>query len=170
MCGVYGITDNNPSLVKKLIKKSAHRGPDGNSIWANNNLTLGHNLLSITSKPNEGKQPWVSEKGNVLVYNCEIFNYLELISKFKNKFVPKTSCDTELLSWLLDNYSCEEVICNIIDSMHAFVFFNKKTNELILSRDHVGIKQLYFAENKNRLELFFNILSYSSISFSNQSK
>ena len=149
MCGIFGITEKNTSLIEKMIHQCSHRGPDGNSIWSNNDLTFGHNLLSITSKPIDGAQPYITPKGNVLTYNGEIFNYNYLIKKFKNKFTPKTSCDTEILGWLLDNYSYQEVICNQIDSMHAFVFFNKSKNEIILSRDHVGIKPLYFSEIKS---------------------
>lgn len=149
MCGIFGITENNKSLVKNMINRCAHRGPDGNSIWSNEYLTLGHNLLAITSKPEDGVQPHTTNNGNILTYNGEIFNYNQLVNKFKNKFIPKSTCDTELLGWLLDNFRYEEVICNLIDSMHAFVFFNKNKNEIVLSRDHVGIKPLYFAEVKN---------------------
>ena len=149
MCGIYGITEKNTKLIENIISKCSHRGPDGSSVWSNNNLTLGHNLLSITSKPEDGAQPYITNKKNVLTYNGEIFNYNDLINKFKNKYLPKTSCDTELLGWLLDNFSYEEVICNLLDSMHAFVFFNKERNEIVLSRDHVGIKPLYFSEVKS---------------------
>ena len=121
MCGIYGITENNKALIKYIINKCSHRGPDGFDIYNDNHITLGHNLLSITSNPIEGKQPWVSERGNILIYNGEIFNYNELIKNFKNTFLPKTTCDTELLSWLLDNYSYEDVISNFIDSMHSLV-------------------------------------------------
>ena len=74
MCGIFGVTENNPQLVKSIIKKCSHRGPDGSSIWSNDNLTLGHNLLSITSKPEDGTQPFITNKGNVLTYNGEVFN------------------------------------------------------------------------------------------------
>ena len=103
----------------------SHRGPDNSSIWHTDGLTLGHNLLSITSTPNLGKQPFKTAKGNVLIYNGEIFNYSSLLNKFKNKFVPKTSCDTELLGWLLDNFNYQEVVTNTIDSMHSFVFITQ---------------------------------------------
>ena len=149
MCGIYGTTEYNPDLVSEIINKCSHRGPDGQSIWSNNSLTLGHNLLSITSSPDDGRQPYVSSRGNVLIYNGELFNYNDLIKRFKDRFNPKSSCDTELLAWLLDNYSYEEVLSKLIDSMHAFVFFNKSKNEIILSRDHAGIKPLYFSEYKN---------------------
>ena len=149
MCGIFGITENNPNLIKNIINKCQHRGPDGSDIYTADNLTLGHNLLSITSDPKNSKQPWISPKKNVLIYNGEIFNYNELIQKYKNKFVPKSTCDTELLSWLLDQNSYEHVIQNVIDSMHSFVFYNKDKNELILSRDHAGIKPLYFSTIKS---------------------
>ena len=77
----------------------------------------------------------------------ERFLIIMIINKFKNKYLPKTSCDTELLGWLLDNLVTKKlyVLC---DSMHAFVF-NKERNEIVLSRDHVGIKPLYFSEVKS---------------------
>ena len=75
MCGIFGITENNCSLVSTMIDKCSHRGPDGSSVWSNNYLTLGHNLLSITSNPKDGAQPYFTDKGNVLTYNGEIFNY-----------------------------------------------------------------------------------------------
>ncbi len=145
MCGIYGITERNEKIIKSIIKKCSHRGPDGSDVFVRDNITLGHNLLSITSKPNEGKQPWVSESGNVLVYNGEIFNYNDLVDTYKDKFFPKTTCDTELLSWLFDNISYEKVISTLIDSMHSIAWYNNSNNELILSRDHAGIKPLYFA-------------------------
>lgn len=146
MCGIYGVTSKNESIVKKMIDNCSHRGPDGQKTISNEDVTLGHNLLSITSSPSEGVQPFYSEiNSNMLTYNGEIFNYVELIKKFSNRFKPKTSCDTELLFWLLNNFSYEEVVCNLIDSMHAFAFYNSDKKELVLSRDHVGIKPLYFS-------------------------
>ena len=149
MCGIFGITENNEELIRNLIKTCSYRGPDASDIFLNDNLTLGHNLLSITSNPQQGKQPWITPKNNVLVFNGEIFNYNDLKINFKNKFLPKTTCDTELLSWLLDEFSYEFVIKELLDSMHSFVFFNKANNEIVLSRDHVGIKPLFFANTKS---------------------
>ena len=126
MCGIFGITEQNPKLIKEIINKCHHRGPDGSDIFYTENLTLGHNLLSITSGPKDGKQPWVSHKKNVLIYNGEIFNYKDLLKKYKKMFLPKTTCDTELLSWLLDHNPYEHVIKNVIDSMHSFVFYNRQ--------------------------------------------
>lgn len=151
MCGIYGVSEDNVKLVDSLIKASSHRGPDSSGIWSNAQVTLGHNLLAITDSPESSNQPVVSEQGNVLIYNGEIFNYNELKKRFSNQFSPKTNCDTELLLWLLENKSLEDITDNLIDSMHAFVFYNKKNNTLVLSRDHAGIKPLYFSHINGRL-------------------
>ena len=132
MCGIYGITEKNPKIIREIINTCSHRGPNGFDIFSTKSLTLGHNLLSITSNSADGKQPWKSSKENILIYNGEIFNYKELLLRYKNKFFPKTTCDTELLSWLLDEYPYEEVIQNIIDSMHSFVFYNKTSQRPFL--------------------------------------
>jgi len=142
MCGIYGITKNNPELIKSYINTCSYRGPDGSDVWADEHITLGHNLLAITSEPSQGRQPWITNKGNVLIYNGEIFNYQDLITQ--HNFQPKTSCDTELLAHLLDTQGkhCVE----LIDSMHAFVYYDKTAKTITLSRDHAGIKPLYYAE------------------------
>ena len=142
MCGIYGISKKDRTLIQGYIDTCYYRGPDGQDIWNDDHVTLGHNLLSITSEASQGKQPWITDKGNVLVYNGEIFNYQELVDQ--HNFTPKTSCDTELLAFLLDKFGVEAV--KQIDSMHAFAYYDRETKNIILSRDHVGIKPLFYAE------------------------
>ena len=152
MCGIYGITDNNPKLIKDYINTCSHRGPDGSKVWSSpdNNLTLGHNLLSIMGHPNDSIQPWKTPAGNYLIYNGEIFNYYELRDKYRAKgFVGETGCDTELLAWGLDTFGID--FTDEIDSMHGFAYYKKQNQELWLSRDHAGIKPLYYAEIRQGL-------------------
>jgi len=143
MCGIYGITEHNPKFIEKYIETCKHRGPDGSHIWATDKVTLGHNLLSIMSDPKQSQQPWTTPKGNRLVYNGEIFNYHELKEKH-HKFVDTSGCDTELLAWGLDKHGLDFI--DELDSMHGFAYYNKEKNTIILSRDHAGIKPLYYAE------------------------
>ena len=143
MCGIYGITDKNPEFIKQYIEICKHRGPDGSDIWTSDHVTLGHNLLSIMAEPNKSQQPWETPKGNRLVYNGEIFNYNELVKKYKN-FTSSTGCDTELLAWGLDEHGINFI--NEIDSMHGFAYYDLQGNTITLSRDHAGIKPLYYAE------------------------
>ena len=148
MCGIYGITDKNKDWITSYIKKCHYRGPDMSEIFCDENITLGHNLLSITDTPLQGAQPWKTLKGNILIYNGEIFNYIELLKRYKN-FKPKTNCDTELLAWGLDKYGINFI--NEIDSQHAFALWVPKEKLLYLSRDHAGIKPLYYSVTKGVL-------------------
>ena len=137
MCGIYGITDHEPTFIQEYINTCKHRGPDGSKVWwdPNNKVTLGHNLLSIMANPSLSTQPWKTPKGNVLVYNGEIFNYYELKEKYKGKgFAGITGCDTELLAWGLDSFGLD--FLDEIDSMHGFAYYKIKEDEIWLSRDH----------------------------------
>ena len=147
MCGIYGITKKDIDLIQNYINVCSYRGPDGSDIWADDYITLGHNLLAITSEPTQGRQPWITDKGNVLIYNGEIFNYQELVTAYNLQ--PKTSCDTELLAHLLDTQDMQSV--KLIDSMHAFVYYDRTAKTITLSRDHAGIKPLFYAETSDGL-------------------
>ena len=148
MCGIYGITARDPEFINQYINKCKHRGPDGQSVWHDDTVTLGHNLLSIMADPSVSKQPWRTPKGNILTYNGEIFNYYELKERYKN-FKDTTGCDTELLAWGLDTYGLNFI--DEIDSMHGFAYYDINKKEIILSRDHAGIKPVYYAETKEGL-------------------
>ena len=103
---------------------------------------MAHPQLSI--------QPWKTPKGNTLVYNGEIFNYHELKETYKGKgFAGITGCDTELLAWGLDEFGLD--FLDKLDSMHGFAYYDKRKQTLCLSRDHAGIKPLYYAHVKQGL-------------------
>ena len=144
MCGIYGITDNDTAFIKKYLEVCSHRGPDGSNVWACDQITLGHNLLGIMTDPTQSQQPWITPKGNRLVYNGEIFNYNELLEKYEKNFNNTTGCDTELLAWGLDEYGTDFI--DEIDSMHGFAYYDIASQKIILSRDHAGIKPLYYAQ------------------------
>lgn len=143
MCGIYGITANDTAFIEKYIEVCKHRGPDGSNVWTSDTVTLGHNLLSIMADPDRSQQPWLTPKGNRLVYNGEIFNYKELLEKYTN-FNNTTDCDTELLAWGLDEYGIEFI--DEIDSMHGFAYYDVSAKTITLSRDHAGIKPLFYSE------------------------
>jgi len=143
MCGIYGITAKDPEFIHNFIEVCKHRGPDGESVWTSDEVTLGHNLLSIMADPGNSQQPWKTPKGNMLVYNGEIFNYYELKEKYKD-FTDTTGCDTELLAWGLDKFGLDFI--DDIDSMHGFAYYEIDKKQITLSRDHAGIKPVYYAE------------------------
>lgn len=154
MCGIYGITTGDQKFINDYMHTCNHRGPDGAhkievvNKKSGNTVTLGHNLLSIMSEPGKSQQPWLTPKHNYLVYNGEIFNYYELKNKYK-EFVDTTGCDTELLAWGLDKFGLSFV--DEIDSMHGFAYYEVNKDTLTLSRDHAGIKPVYYAQIKEGL-------------------
>jgi len=154
MCGIYGITTSDQHFINDYMHICKHRGPDGGSKIeivnkkSGNTVTLGHNLLSIMAEPKKSLQPWRTPKGNTLIYNGEIFNYMELKEKYL-AFKDTTGCDTELLAWGLDKFGLKFI--DEIDSMHGFAYYEPDKDTITLSRDHAGIKPLYYAEIKEGL-------------------
>ena len=154
MCAIHGIVDVKPELMMKMVKTAHHRGPDGNSIFKDNYITLGHNLLSIVGKVEDGKQPYEHENC-VLVYNGEIYNYKDLEHNSKN--------DTEALAKGLKNEGWE--FLKKCDGMFALAFYNKTTKELILARDTNGTKPLYYGYIKDKLYFSSEIKSLLECGF-----
>ena len=154
MCAIHGIVDVKPELMMKMVKAAHHRGPDGNGIFEDDYITLGHNLLSIVGQVEEGKQPYHYEDC-VLVFNGEIYNYKDLSHN------PKT--DTEALAKGLKKEGWS--FLKKCDGMFALAFYNKTTKELILARDTNGTKPLYYGNLKDKLYFSSEIKSLLECGF-----
>lgn len=150
MCGIAGIfnyqSSNEPSAernVKKMLSVIHHRGPDESGIYLNQNVSLGSVRLSIIDL-SSGQQPLCDESERYwIVYNGEIFNYLELKTELKKKGIRfKTNCDTEVVVQMYAYYgsSC----LNRFNGQFAFCIWDKQKKELFLARDRVGIRPLFF--------------------------
>lgn len=151
MCGIHGITSNNPDLVRKMIKLSSHRGPDGHGLYQDNDITLGHNLLSITGlNVEEGHQPWILPD-SVLVYNGEIYNHEELEKGLSVESL-RTETDTEILAHGLAEEGHEFI--RKLDGMYAIAHYDKEVGTLCLARDSFGSKPLYYSVLKNNRIVF----------------
>ena len=127
-----------------------HRGPDGFGYYFQNNIGLGHRRLSIIDI-SEGNQPMHnSEKTISVVFNGEIYNYIELRSdllKLGHKF--KTNSDTEVI---IKSYEEWGVNCqNKFNGMWAFALWDDNKKQLFLSRDRIGEKPLIYSSYKNSL-------------------
>jgi asparagine synthase (glutamine-hydrolysing) len=139
MCGIHGFLWNNQQQIDEMIRIAHHRGPDGNGSWSDQNITLGHNLLSIVDEVTPSTQPWI-HNNLVLVYNGEIYNYKELRATINYEF--KTNTDTEVLAAGLEQYGTEFLYR--LDGMFAFACYNTVTKKLLLARDSNGAKPLYY--------------------------
>lgn len=152
MCGIVGIIRRGKSdLIPELrsaLRKLTHRGPDDNGLWCSTTVRkgdpfdvgLGHVRLSIIDLSSKGRQPMVDNTGTVIVYNGEIYNYLELRQELISlAYDFKTNTDTEIILAAYRQWgeSCVERFIG----MWAFAIWNGE--RLFLSRDRLGKKPLY---------------------------
>jgi len=142
MCAINGFNFRDKGLILKMNKITAHRGPDGTGVFVDENISLGHNRLSIIDLSKQAGQPMKSYDGKqVIVFNGEIYNFKDL-KKGLNDYPFKTNSDTEVIlaAYRKWGYKCLEKFNGIF----AFAIWDNFKRELFLARDHVGVKPLYY--------------------------
>jgi len=149
MCGILGSCFNtDKDKFNSSLELLAHRGPDSQNMLMFQNILLGHTRLSIIDLDKQSNQPMEMDD-YVLVFNGEIYNYLELkeeLLSLGHKFL--TSSDTEVL---LKAYSQWGEDCvEKFNGMWAFALFDKKKTSLFISRDRFGVKPLYYILDEHR--------------------
>jgi asparagine synthase (glutamine-hydrolysing) len=145
MCGIAGIIgfNNCTNNLKDMLVAMNHRGPDDRGIFVEERVALGHNRLSIIDLSQAGHQPMTSQNGNLtIVFNGEIYNYLELRELLPSNTVLRSSTDTEVILELWNIYGPD--ILAKLRGMFAFAIMDNNTKKLVLARDHMGIKPLYY--------------------------
>lgn len=149
MCGIVGFThqdhpDTALETLSGMLFPLRHRGPDGQGIFSNNRIALGHARLAIIDLSG-GKQPRCdSATGNALVFNGEIYGYKKWADYLLSKGATLADhSDTEVLFQFLGQDSLENVL-EKIDGMFAFAFYQGNTGELFLVRDRFGEKPLFY--------------------------
>jgi asparagine synthase (glutamine-hydrolysing) len=149
MCGIAGIYNSSRFLTLNESSLSLdsiyHRGPDAQKIYFDNICVLGSTRLNILD-PNGGKQPFIYNDRFILVFNGQIYNHLVLRKKMKN-FKWNTRSDTETVIQLLINFGPK--ILNEFEGMFALAFYDNNKKELIIARDKIGEKPLFYYKNSN---------------------
>jgi len=155
MCGIAGVVSNNcsedyESLLREMLGVLRHRGPDSAGIFVNNSAGLGHVRLSIIDL-NSGDQPIHNEDRSIwIVFNGEIFNYPKLREDLKlkgHRFYTKT--DTEVLVHLYEEKGCK--LFDDLNGQFAFALWDNNKKTLLLGRDRVGIRPLFYYLKNKRL-------------------
>jgi len=146
MCGILGgIGAESNHFVVENIHNLHRRGPDSNNhVILENGLSLGATRLAMTDPHPRSNQPMIDIlTKNVLVFNGEIYNYKILREKLINRNIKfNTESDTEVLLKYLSEFSADG-ICEL-EGMFAFAFYDYKRNVLIIARDFLGKKPLYY--------------------------
>ncbi len=155
MCGIAGIIrfDGRPVFeqeVRDMCGAMVHRGPDDEGVYIGDGVGLGHRRLSIIDL-HSGHQPVSNEDGSVwIVFNGEIYNYQELRRDLlRNGHTFRTNGDTETIVHLYEELGprCVERL----RGMFAFAIWDTRRREVLLARDRMGIKPLYYAEQNGEL-------------------
>ncbi len=148
MCGIAGyISDTKPTkkIIKAMTDRISHRGPDGEGFYVDDKIALGHRRLAILDLTT-GDQPIYSEnKDVVIVYNGEVYNFLELKEELKDKYKFVTKGDTEVILHGYEEWGHDVV--KKLRGMYSFAIWDTKTKELFCARDCWGIKPFYYYQN-----------------------
>ena len=151
MCGIVGVikksepvTPLNEANLQKVVSGISYRGPDGFGIWKSEYEILGHRRLSIIDLSEDAAQPFeIAEKGLIIVFNGEIYNYREIREKLiSHGYSFRSSSDTEVILLAYDCYGVE--FLQHLRGMFAFCILDQKNKTAVLARDPAGEKPLYY--------------------------
>ncbi len=155
MCGISGIYNFNGepvqnSQIESMNRLIHHRGPDGKGAYIKGNIGLGNTRLAIIDLREEANQPmYDSDNRYVIVYNGEIFNYVELRKELLSKgYKFNNNSDTEVILNCYKEYG--EDCLHRLNGMWAFAIWDTKEKTLFCSRDRYGIKPFYFYKDNKR--------------------
>ena len=167
MCGIAGLCnwgDNWQQNIEKMNEKMYHRGPDGSGVWTSDDHTvvLGHRRLSIVDLTPSGAQPMESHnKRYIIAYNGEIYNYKAIRDRLIEEGITtvfKGTSDTEILLEAFSAYGVDKTL-EMIKGMFAIALYDKEERMLLLARDRVGEKPLYYGFTRNNRFVFASDLN-----------
>src|SRR5215470_20182380 len=150
MCGIAGClalaleTDPDQAWLTRALDRICHRGPDDDGVYTDPDVALGFRRLSILDLSLAGHQPMRSADGRYwMVFNGEIYNYLELGAELQEQgVVLRSTCDSEVL---LESYArLGKDVVHRLRGMYAFAIWDSWTRELFCARDPFGIKPFYY--------------------------
>lgn len=151
MCGISGFNFEDRALIKKMCDVITHRGPDQGGIYTDKGISLGHRRLSIIDLSEKGTQPMCNENKDIwIVFNGEIYNYKELRSDLENKAHKfRSETDTETIVHAYEEYGEDSV--KKLNGDFAFAIYDSRKKKLLLARDRLGIKPLYYYLDGGRI-------------------
>jgi len=172
MCGISGYYQFDSKQfeaneLKNMAQATAHRGPDATGYFSDEFIGLAHNRLSIIDLNDSANQPMLSNDSQFLIiYNGEIYNYDELRREFQ--ISCKTTSDTEVVLELLAKRGTEAI--EYFNGMFAIALYDKKDNSLLLIRDRMGVKPLFYYWDGKHFAFASEIKALLSLSSINNNK
>ena len=153
MCGICGSIgfEVDHLWIDSALEALSHRGPDHAETWCGERVSLGHARLSIIDLSASGNQPMVTpDRRYIIVFNGEIYNYLDLRKALEREGdVFQSASDTEVV--LLGYRRWGKTVLQRLRGMFAFAVWDNLTKKLLLARDRIGIKPLFYSQVANGL-------------------
>ncbi|MBI4087788.1 hypothetical protein HY418_00170 [Candidatus Kaiserbacteria bacterium] len=143
MCGILGITEKNEGLVRDAARTFAYRGPDASAVLSGDEVTLGHNRLSIIDLDPRANQP-MKDAGDThrIIFNGEIYNYKELKRELASDYPFTTESDTEVLLAAYRTWGSD--MTRHLRGMYAFAIHDRRAGKLVLATDYSGMKPIFY--------------------------
>lgn len=150
MCGINGGYNIKKEAVERMVQATNHRGPDSFGVHRLGEAVFGHNRLAIIDTSEKSNQPMVSpDEKCMLVFNGEIYNFQQLKDELPDwHFV--SDGDTEVLLAALVTWG--ESALDKLEGIFSFTFFDSSNDSLLLVRDHLGVKPLYYQITDNSIQ------------------
>jgi asparagine synthase (glutamine-hydrolysing) len=151
MCGICGFNWHDESLVGRMADILEHRGPDQQGTFCCDEMSLGFRRLAIIDLTDNGRQPMFNEdKSLCLVFNGEIYNFQELRGELEAKgHIFSSNADSEVILHGYEEWGIESI--HRLRGMFAYGLYDLNRKRLLLVRDRIGIKPLYYTLKNNRL-------------------
>lgn len=151
MCGICGFNWQDEETITRMARTMRHRGPDQAGIYCDEQISLGHQRLSIIDLSDHGRQPMSNEDGSVwLVFNGEIYNHRDLRKSLLHKGHRfKSHTDSEVIVHAYEEYGIQ--CLEKLNGMFAFAIWDRTSRTLWVARDRLGEKPLYYSYRAGRL-------------------
>jgi asparagine synthase (glutamine-hydrolysing) len=153
LCGIYGngANDLRQAAVRRMVSALAHRGPDGEGVYVDDGIALGHRRLSVVDLSPTGAQPMsLGSSGPTISYNGEVYNFAALRHELEAEGRSfRSRSDTEVILHTYDAWSLGGL--QRLEGIFAFGLWDKARRRLVLMRDRLGIKPLFYARALDQL-------------------
>jgi asparagine synthase (glutamine-hydrolysing) len=148
ICGFFGFQDD--ALLARMMDTLNHRGPDDRGSFSTDLVSLGHTRLSIIDLSARGKQPLSNEDGTIwITYNGEIYNFEAIREQLVHKHTFFSHTDTEVLVHAYEEFGLD--FLDRLRGMFAFALYDQKKQQIVIARDPIGKKPLYYYWDGDRL-------------------
>ena len=162
MCGIAGILNTKShqgfsrneitETIERMSLSLSHRGPDANGVWIDKEIAFGHRRLSILDTSNAGNQPMhLKKSGLVLVFNGEIYNFRELRTVLESLGHTNWTgrSDSEVILHSYEQWGLEGL--RKLEGIFSIALWDSKLRRLVLMRDRLGVKPLFYGDSRNGL-------------------